>query len=310
MKLSAAINEFRLALSGEKASRTVEWYVGKLRTLQEFLNDPEVENITTRDLRLWREHLQKRSVRYENHPLRRVEEGPLSPQTINGYIRTVRRFFTWLVEEGIITTNPASRLGLVRVPDENPKTISREDAQKLIKAAKEKSSRDFAIVCFLVDTGCRVGGLITLTLDRLDIESRTAVVVEKHRGGAKARTVYFSDITAEALEKWLQERPDVDLPYVFLNIYGAPLSPNAVHQILKRLAKAAGVKGPYNPHSFRHAFARTMLEQGLDLGAVSQLMGHSDITTTHKFYARWEASSLRELHQRHSPLSVVLSGKS
>lgn len=309
MRLSTAIDEFRLALSGEKADRTVEWYLGKLNSLREFLNDPPLDAITAKDLRLWREELCNRATRYENHPLRRVEEGSLSPYTINGYIRAVRIFFNWTVEEGYIERSPAARLGFVRTPDENPKAVSPEDARKILEKAKEKSARDYAIVCFLADTGCRVGGLITLTFDRLDLEQKTAIVIEKHRGGQKARAVYFSDITAKAIRRYLQERPSEDLPYVFLNVYGKPLTASAVHQILRRLARDAGVEGPYNPHSFRHAFARTLLEQGLDLGAVSQLMGHSDISTTHKFYARWEASALQRLHQEHSPVMVVLSGE-
>ena len=307
MKLSAAIDEFRLALSGEKAERTVEWYMGKLASLREFLGDPTLKEITLKDLRLWREELRTRSTRYENHPLRRVEEGPLSSHTINGYIRAVRAFFNWATEEGYLERSPAAKLGFVRTPDENPKAVSSEDARKILERAKEKSARDYAIVCFLADTGCRVGGLITLTFDRLDLEQKTAIVIEKHRGGQKARAVYFSDITAEAIRKYLQERPPEASPYVFLNVYGKPLTASAVHQILKRLARDANIKGPYNPHSFRHAFARTLLEQGLDLGAVSQLMGHSDISTTHKFYARWEMSALQKLHREHSPVMAMLS---
>ena len=147
MKLSEAIHEFRLALSGGKAARTVEWYSGKLQSLQAFLGDPEVDAIPPRDLHLWRNALLQRRMRYEQHPLRKVEGGGLSPHTINGYIRAARRFFNWLTEEGIIRSNPALRLGLVRVPDENPRAISLEDMRKILKVAREKGVRNYAIVC-------------------------------------------------------------------------------------------------------------------------------------------------------------------
>ena len=75
---------------------------------------------------------------------------------------------------------------------------------------------------------------------------------------------------------------------------------------MRRLAGKAGIKGRFNPHSLRHAFARRVLQQGADLATVSQLMGHSSVEVTVRFYARWADDELGELHDRYSPLMGLL----
>jgi site-specific recombinase XerD len=96
--------------------------------------------------------------------------------------------------------------------------------------------------------------------------------------------------SANALRSWLDVR---DLPG--RSVFG--LKASGVYQVLERTARRGGVRGRWNPHAFRHGFARGLLDNGADLATVSQLMGHSDVSITVRFYARW---SDEELHRKHA----------
>ena len=306
MQLHEAITAFLRSVEGEISPRTYEWYREKLRALESFLGPREIETIQADDLRSWRSALLHREEKWADHPYKPTVNGPLSPHTINGHIRAVRRFFGWLYEEGYIESNPARRIRNVRTPDAEPKAASEEDIRRLLKAARESSERDYAIVTFLIDTGARASGVVTLTLDRLDLERRRAFVIEKSQKREKGRFVYFSEETAKALRAWLAVRPQAETDHVFLNAQGKPLTPWGLYQLLERLAQKGGVEGRFNPHSLRHAFARRVLQQGADLATVSQLMGHSSVDVTVRHYARWTDDELGMLHDRYSPLAGLI----
>ncbi len=311
MMLTEALATFLDAITGEVSPETLRWYKDKLRPLEKYLGTTDVAAITIQDLRDCRAALMARTERWTDHPLRPSVPGRLSVHTINDHIRAWRRFFRWLWNEGYLEENPAQRLNFLRTPDEPPKAASEEDIKRLLQAAKESGPRDYALVCFLVDTGSRLGGVASLTLEHLDSERRRALVVEKSQRHEKARRVYFSRITAAALAEWLAVRPKADCPHVFLNLQKkTPLTRSGIYQLLKRLARRAGVEGRSNPHSLRHAFARRVLQQGADLATLSQLMGHSTVAVTVRYYARWADDELGALHDRYSPLAALTQGSS
>ncbi len=131
------------------------------------------------------------------------------------------------------------------------------------------------------------------------LENRRALVYEKGRGGRKkAQYVYFSEYTKGAIEEYLRVRPESGSDRLFVSKRGGDMTPRAVYQVLKRLAGKAGVRGRFNPHAFRHGWAREALRNGADLGTVSDILGHSSIEVTKKFYARWADDELRERHDR------------
>ncbi len=152
--------------------------------------------------------------------------------------------------------------------------------------------RDLALVLFVADTGVRLGGVASLTVDRLDAKKRRAIVLEKGRRGKKERVVFFSNRTAEALENWLKKRGDKEDKRVFL------LKPNGIYQLFRRLAHKSHVNGRWNPHSFRHAYARKLLSEGVSIGVVSHLMGHSNVQVTIDFYGRFSNDELQEIYDK------------
>lgn len=312
MQLKNALFEFDNALFGEVAPRTQEWYFhqdkkgnfrGMLGSLLNELGNVDVAEITVTDLRNWRKAVFSRQTKYGEH--RPLEEGQLSPATKQGYIRAVRRFFKWMTEEGLVPKDLGQRLRLPPLPEQPPKNVKFDDLRMLLQAAQGSSARDLAIVYFLADTGCRVGGLCSLTMNRLFLHERKAEVREKGRGGfGKSRWVYFGADTYQALRLYLAERPKDKGSGIFVGRQGQ-LTESGVYQMLRRLADKAGIKGRFNPHAFRHAAARIWLENGANLSVVSQMLGHSSVEVTSRFYARWADNELQSWHNRLTPFNAA-----
>ena len=160
MKLQVALKQFILdAEAAGLSPATVRWYRQRLSRLTRFLAEQgiyEVEQVTIAHLRAFVADLWAQTTRWADHPYHPPSNPGLSPYTIHGYVRTTRTFFRWLVDEELIEVSPAARLKLPRLPKEPPKAIAPEDRDRLLEAA-EPDPRDYAIVCFLADTGCRVG---------------------------------------------------------------------------------------------------------------------------------------------------------
>ncbi len=308
MHLKDALLEFDNALYGEVAERTREWYMrvdesgnfgGMLGSLVSELGDVKVCEITVNDLRNWRKAVFSRRIKYGKQ--RPEEEGELSPATKQGYIRALRRFYSWMTEEGLVENDLGKRLKLPPLPSQPPKAIEDDDLRAMLLAAQSSSPRDLAIIYFLADTGCRCGGLCSLTMNRLHMNEQKAEVREKGRGGhGKSRWVYFGADTHHALKTYLAERSNDKGDGVFLGRQGT-LSQSGVYQIMERTAIKAGVEGRYNPHAFRHAAARNWLQSGGNLSVVSQLLGHSSVLVTSQFYARWADSELQSWHNKLTP---------
>lgn len=193
-----------------------------------------------------------------------------------------------------------------------PKGIEWEDFLALLNATTgddAQSLRDHAIILFLADTGCRLGGLCNLTMDKLDLERWRADVAEK---GGKPRFVFLRKSTVQALVAWLEVRPQDKGPWIFVGLTKKAKGQMTVHSVgkmLKRRGKRAGCKGPVNAHSFRHGFARSYLTSGGDLGTLSSILGHSSVAITVEYYAVFTADELQRQHAKHSPISRLENGE-
>jgi site-specific recombinase XerD len=293
MLASHALEAFLLSYRGSKSPATITWYERRLKALIAFTGDVDITTITISRLRKWRVALCGRSVRYgEQTSGRAAEPGGLSAYTLHGYIRSARHWFKWLADEGLIEANPAERLELPRLPRGQVKGISQVDLVAIMEAAAS-SPRDLALVWFLYSTGCRVGGVANLRIGDLDVEHGRARVREK---GNKSRTVFLLPDAVAAMRAWLNVRPDTDHEHVFLGKRG-PLKTSGIYQILKRLAKSAGVAHGWNPHNWRHRRARDLLIAKVPLGVVAQILGHSDVATTSNIYGQLSDSDLQRAAQ-------------
>ncbi|MCA9988781.1 MAG: tyrosine-type recombinase/integrase [Anaerolineales bacterium] len=314
MLLSEAINYFVSSQRGMLSDKTLHFYSHRMTTVCDFLEDPDLENITVQDLNRWRAAMFAKG---------------WAPATVAGGVRAIRRFYAWLEEHELITAeqNIGGRVKKPPVRLDKPKAATVDDIQKVLEylgeLAQESHIRgmaatgDIAIIPFFADTGCRVGELIGITLGDLNLKKRYAVVTEKGRGGGKRRRVFFSQPTAEALSHWLAihpgpiRKPGTPL-FVSLGLstFSEPLGYNGIRLMLDRRAAAANVTGRFNAHSFRHCAAREWLKNGADLATVSQLLGHSSITVTAQHYAIFANNELGRLHERVSYVNGLAGGAS
>lgn len=309
MRLSEAIEALCIATRADGRSlATVKAYRRKLKPLLDFLGDVPVEGISTHDLRRYLADQRDRQTLYDDHPVHQKRKGSLSPHTISSRVRSLKRLFNWLAEEGVIADNPAQRIKTPRPKRGEPKGISREDLLTLLATCAGGTTtdlRDKAIMLLLGDSGCRVGGLCGLRIGDVDLDAMYASVTEKRD---KSRFVFFLEHTAEVLKAWLEVRPDDYGDWLFVslstNVKGK-LTPSGVIQMLKRRARQAGVTGPVNPHSFRHAYAREFLLSGGDLGALADLLGHEEVSTTRDWYAIFTVKELQAKHRRHSMMAQM-----
>lgn len=277
MTISRALSLFFLSLEGVKSPATIAWYRKRLAGLEAQLGRKGIDRVNVSDLRLWRAALGRRK---------------LSVWTLHGHVRAARRLFAWLVEEGRLKVSPAQRLELPRLTYEPRKGIEHGDMLKIVAAAAG-SERDYSLVLFLADSGARCGGVCHLRVEDLELARGRAIVHEK---GSKARPVFLQPRTCHALRTYLGGRRSGP---VFLGLRG-PLHYDGVYQLLKRLAKRAGVTEKWNPHNWRHGAARGMLRRGANLAQVSQILGHSDVSVTVKFYGSFVDDELKAAHARYT----------
>lgn len=306
MRLSSAVELFLAAVCAGKRNETPGAYRTKLKRLVVYLGAVEVEAVTPGDLERFRQALLNQSSKRRGSVI--INE-PLSVWYIRGVLRVVKHFFKWCAENGFIASDPAARLKVPRAPQVLPKAIEQATFDKLLDAAAASGevwarSRNVAILCLLRDTGGRVSGLLSASVGDVDLENGTIAVTEK----GKSRMVFFNAASRAALDLWLRVRSSlpVQSDALFIRRDGLPLSRKGVYSLLNRLAATAGVEGlRFNPHAFRHAFARDTLRAGADLSEVSQMMGHSGLAVTSDYYARWLPSELKRIHAQTSPGATI-----
>ena len=219
----------------------------------------------------------------------------------------LRTYFSFLVEEGVLESDPTEGLQSPRVARPLPEVLDAAAVAALLEAPRLDSSvhwRDRAILEFLYATGVRVSELVGLLLTNLDLEEGLCTVFGK---GSKERMVPLGRPACAALSRYLHEvRPALEKGkgrgYVFLNQRGRPLSRTTVWKIVKAAARLAGIEGSVSPHVLRHTYATHLLEGGADLVAVQELLGHADISTT-QIYTHLDLQYLRDVHRKYHPRS-------
>lgn len=293
--VSRGVELMLLALQADGVKpETVKWYRHRLARFLRVCGGRDVRAVTLDDVRAY---------------IVSLRELDYSAYTLFSLVRVARRLFKWLYEERKIDDGFYKRIKPPKLPQLPPKAVDLGDVRAMLKACGRSpiGKRDKATVLFLLDTGCRVGGLCGLKVRDLDLKGGRAEVVEK---GDKVRSVLFGELTSDAIRAWLRARSFAESEFVFTSTRdGRAMTGFTVIQLLRRMAKRAGVKGRVNPHAFRHAFAREFILNGGDIGTVSQILGHTQITVTKQFYAVFNTEELKGEHDKFSPVSR-LNGRS
>lgn len=260
------------------SERTIKYY---RETVQHLLSQTEtsVRKITTEEIREYLSDYQKLN--------------NCSNVTIDNVRRNISSFFSWLEEEDYILKSPMRRIHKIKTKTVVKSVISDEGIEKLRDNCNEK--RDLAIIDLLYSTGIRVGELVKLNIDDIDLEGRECIVYGK---GDKERRVYFDAKAKVHLKDYINTRTDknkalfvtLDAPHDRLKISGVEIR-------LRKLGRKLSLERVH-PHKFRRSMATRAIDKGMPIEQVQKILGHSQIDTTMQ-YAMVNQNNVKTAHQKY-----------
>ncbi len=207
----------------------------------------------------------------------------LKTQSVVNYLRIIYTFIAFLVDQGVLPNTIMERKIRIKLPQALPRAISPEDLEQLLEAIR--SDRDSALILLLLRTGMRIGELLEVQISDISFSERKIMIYlgEKNFQG---RAVYYSQDAEQALTKWLKIRSS-DSTYLFPGrSEQSSISYVAAWDAMRKTLVRAGLSGKgYSLHSLRHTFATNMLNAGMRLEVLQQLLGHQEIEMTLR-YAR------------------------
>ena len=241
-----------------------------------------------------------------------LQHGPnaYAPSTVARKIAAVKSFFHSLLEQKMVTADPAARLNSPKVKKHIPRTISQADMERLLAAPGHsggpKSLRDRALLEVLYGAGARISEAVQLDVDDVELEDGRGGLLRLLGKGSKERVVPLGSFAREAVSAYLvRARPTFATagaggPALFLNQRGGRLSRQSAWSAIGAAAARAGLEGRVSPHTLRHSFATHLLDGGADVRVVQELLGHASVTTT-QVYTLVTVDRLREVYATSHP---------
>jgi len=224
----------------------------------------------------------------------------VSSRTLARKICSLRCFWNFLIEEGIVQKNILSAIQSPRIEKYLPDVLSVLEVERIfssIKTEKAKGIRNLAMLEILYGSGLRISELINLRVKDLNLSAGFLKCLGK-RG--KERIVPLSKTSIEAVKKYLERVNLRDEDILFPNPSGKKLSRMGVFKTIKKIVKNAGINGKITPHTFRHSFATHLLQNGADLRIIQELLGHAKISTT-QIYTHISRQKLKQIYQKFHP---------
>jgi len=242
---------------------------------------------------------------YALNYLAKMKRDDLAVKSIARKISAIKTFHRYAVSEGLLTENVFEQVKQPKAVKTLPVVLNREETERLIVAARGEGKtldlRNLALVELAYGSGLRVSELLALKTVDLHLNSGVVHVLGK---GGKERIVPLGDESIFTLRNYLVDARPLFHPAaregVFVNKNGTKLSRVGFYKIIRKLAIAAGIEKAISPHTLRHSFATHMLENGADLRAVQELLGHEDVLTT-EIYTHVSKRHLQEAYEAAHP---------
>lgn len=231
------------------------------------------------------------------------KEGRAS-STVSRTLASLRSYYLFMMQNGVVKSNPTSNLEAPHVEKKIPKILSGEEVELLLEQPKNcdnKGIRDKAMLELLYATGIRVSELINL--DVSDVNVPMSFV--RCKGGKKERIIPMGHQAKDALENYINNVrkymvKDENETALFVNCSGARLSRQGFWKLIKYYQHIAGIETDITPHTLRHSFAAHLLENGADLHSIQEMMGHADISST-QVYSRMMNSKIKGVYAKAHP---------
>lgn len=288
MYLHYLISERRLA------ENSIEAYSADVTLFLEYLTSKNKRSLNTIDVTIIHEFLE--NCRTLNN---------VSHRTNARRISVLKSFFSFLLREQQVKSNPFAVIDLPRSGHSLPKALSQGEIETLLKPphrATPIAIRDNAMLVLLYSTGLRVSELVSLPLSACNMSAGFIRVIGK---GNKERLIPFGQQAKEKIETYVQtSRPFIlknkRSNYLFVTNRGTCMTRLRFWQIVKKTTLAAGIDKKISPHMLRHSFATHLLSHGADLRAVQMMLGHADISTT-QIYTHVDQERLKNIHKKFHP---------
>ncbi|HET9408722.1 MAG TPA: tyrosine recombinase XerC [Candidatus Sulfotelmatobacter sp.] len=291
--VATAVRDFLRHLGERNASRhTIKAYAGDLTNFAAYAGS-----------RGWKEldHLAIRGF------LSQLYDRGLSKTSVARSLAAVRSLYRWLASEGVVEQNPAKLVATPRLPKKLPRVPTIEEMNCVLDGPMPEQAafpeRDRLMLELLYGCGIRNSELIGINLD--DIRPSAELILIRGKG-KKERYVPFGDVAKSALAAYLPERQKIlatkhkNTPALLINRRGGRLTSRSVGRIIKKIAVAKGLSPDVHPHTLRHAFGTHMLEEGADLRAIQELLGHERLSTTQR-YTQLSMKHVLEVYDRTHP---------
>lgn len=290
--------------------RTVDEYRRNLERFQWWVAESGREldpaHIRPIDMREFLRYVQTSPNRWgSDHP---NANRPIQPGGLDGYYRTLRRFFNWLVEQEYLERSPMDkRVRRPRYRQEPVDPFSPDELAKLGRALRGReesvfAARDRAIIATLLDVGLRASELVQLRVEDVDVMSGTIIV--HHGKGRKTRTVQLGSSGRRAVRRyWIRYRSheaETATEPFFISKRHKPLTSSGLRQLMERLGARAGVVNCH-PHRLRHTFSINALRAGMGLLELQTILGHSSLEMVRR-YARIAETDIARAAKEHSAL--------
>jgi integrase/recombinase XerC len=292
---------------------------------------PKTVEVYLRDVTKLREHLREK--RGKDAPLARLSSIDVRSQlaalfgvngaaTIGRKLSSVRAFCRFLVKRGALAGNPAAAIRGPKKPKSLPRALDVDDAFRLVEAPTTTGRtahrtlspaedarhallrlRDQALLELIYSTGLRVSEACGLDVTDIDRDRYgTPIVLVRHGKGNKSREVPLGGAADRALVAYLPARRDLGAidPALFVNATGERLTPRSVQRMVKRWTIAGGVHANATPHGLRHSFATHLLDEGVDLRSIQELLGHASLSST-QIYTKVSLDHLMKVYDDAHP---------
>ncbi len=289
------IEEFILQIHNEKntSSNTEISYKRDLKKFVDYIQSQsitDVSKVTHEDLVQYVDVLKKKG---------------RAPSTVSRNIASLKAYFNFLCQNGYANENPATGLKAPKIEKKIPEILSLKEIDALLRQPSKKSPkelRDKSMFELLYATGMRVTELISLRLDDVNIKLEYIVC----RDRKKERLIPFGTDAKKALVEYLQNgrahllKDHTDSDVLYPNCSGGEMSRQGFWKLIKFYGKKAGITSEITPHTLRHSFAAHLVENGADIRAVQEMLGHSDISTT-QIYMTAGNKRVREVYAKAHP---------
>lgn len=260
-----------------------------LNHLIKYRNIVDIKNVNRRDILAY---------------LKTLSKNDIKAVSITRKLSSIKGFHEFMLKENIVSEDVSYDIKTPKLEKNLPNVLTVDEIIKLMELVsgdEPLSLRNLALLELIYGSGLRVSELLNLNLQDIHFNAKYVKIIGK---GKKERIVPINDMSIKAIKNYLangrvhlvKEENNI----LFLNQYGNKLSRQGFFKILKKLASNAGINKEISPHTLRHSFATHLLENGIDLRSLQELLGHEDISTT-QIYTHISKSHLKESYLKAHP---------